>query len=436
MTTLSLGRLTSANIKFKPLSAIFNVLLLAMGIAVILTLIHLNDQIDKRFAKDLQGIDLVVSGKGSPLQIILANVFHIDIPTGNIPLDEADKLKANPLIKSAIPVALGDNYNGYRIVGTNTDYIAHYKGELAQGNLFSDEMQVVLGSEVAAKHQNKVGDKIVGAHGLVNSDDLHTDHPYTVVGILKPTGTVLDRLVLTPVESVWHIHEEHHHDGDAAEGEHHHEDAAHDHDEHEDHDAHEAGHHHDDEAESHEGEHEITALLISYKSPLAAAQLPRLVNKSSSMQAASPAFEVARLNKLMGTGGDILSAFGALLIGFSAFGLFITLYNAVNERQYDIALMRSLGATRGRIFGYVMTEVLTLGIIGSVMGVILTQVFLRVTATWIHASKHIVLEPSAIFGTPEAYVIIGALMISILAGLIPAVKAYRMNILKTLGQSS
>ncbi len=406
MTTLSLGRLTSANIKFKPLSAIFNVLLLAMGIAVILTLIHLNDQLDKRFTKDLKGIDLVVSGKGSPLQIILANVFHIDIPTGNIPVTEADQLKANPLVKSAIPLALGDNYNGYRIVGTNADYIAHYKGELAQGNLFSDEMQVVLGSEVAEKHQNKVGDKIVGAHGLVNSDDLHTDFPYTIVGILKPTGSVLDRLVLTPIESVWHVHE--HPDED------------------------------DPEEVAYKQEHpwnEITALLISYKSPLAAAQLPRLVNKSSSMQAASPAFEVARLNKLMGTGGDILSAFGVLLIGFSAFGLFITLYNAVNERKYDIALMRALGATRGRIFGYVMAEVLALGLIGSVIGVVLTQVFLRATAAWIHSSKHIVLEPAAIFGTPEVCVMIAALGISILAGFIPAVKAYRMNIVKTLVQA-
>ncbi len=403
MTTLSLRRLTSANIKFKPLSAIFNVLLLAMGIAVILTLIHLSDQLDKRFAKDLQGIDLVVSGKGSPLQIILSNVFHIDIPTGNIPLDEADKIRTNPMVQSAIPVALGDNYNGYRIVGTNADYIAHYHGELSQGSLFSDEMQVVLGAEVAEKHHLKIGDKIVGAHGLVNSDDLHTDNSYTVVGVLKPTGSVLDRLVLTPVESVWYVHEE--------------------------------GHHHDDEADHHEGEREITALLISYKSPLAAAQLPRLINSSSSMQAASPAFEVARLNKLMGTGGDILSAFGVLLIGFSAFGLFITLYNAVNERKYDIALMRSLGATRGCIFGFIMAEVLVLGLIGSVIGVFLTQVFLRSASAWIHASKHIVLEPAAIFGAPEACVIIAALAISILVGLIPAVKAYRMNIVKTLRQA-
>ena len=436
MTTLSLSRLTSANIKFKPLSAIFNVLLLAMGIAVILTLIHLNDQLDRRFAKDLQGIDLVVSGKGSPLQIILSNVFHIDIPTGNIPLDEADKIKANGMVKSAIPVALGDNYNGYRIVGTNTDYIAHYHGELAQGSLFSDEMQAVLGAEVAEKHHLKLGDKIVGAHGLVNSDDLHTDNPYTVVGILNPTGSVLDRLVLTPVESVWHVHEEgHHHDDEEGVDEHHHDEANH-HEHEEVHDAHEEGHHHDDdEVDHHEGKREITALLISYKSPLAAAQLPRLINSSSSMQAASPAFEVARLNKLMGTGGDILSAFGVLLIVFSAFGLFITLYNAVNERKYDIALMRSLGATRGRIFGFIMAEVLVLGLIGSVIGVVLTQVFLRGTAAWIHAFKHIVLEPVAIFGAPEACVIIAALAISILAGLIPAVKAYRMNIVKTLRQA-
>lgn len=411
MTTLSLTRLTSSNIKFKPLSAIFNVLLLAMGIAVILTIIHLNNQIDKRFAKDLQGIDLVVSGKGSPLQIILANVFHIDIPTGNIPLDEADKIKTNPMVKSAIPLALGDNYNGYRIVGTNADYIAHYKGEFVQGGFFSDEMQVVLGNEVAERNHLKIGDKIVGAHGLVNSDDLHTDNPYTVVGILKPTASVLDRLVLTPVESVWHVHEEHHHDGEEGKNE-----------------------HERDDADHHDDEREITSLLIAYKSPLAAAQLPRLINNSSSLQAASPAFEVARLNKLMGIGGDILSVFGVLLIAFSAFGLFITLYNAVNERKYDIALMRSLGATRGRIFGYVMAEVLVLGLIGSIVGIVLAQIFLGGTAIWIQHSKHIVLEPTVIFGKPEACVIIAALTISVLAGIIPAMKAYRMNIVKTLRQ--
>lgn len=399
---LHLCRMISANIRFKPLAAIFNVLLLAMGIAVILTLVHLNQQIDNRFRQDLQGIDLVVSGKGSPLQIILANVFHIDTPTGNIPVSEANALKTNNLVKSAIPLALGDNYNGYRIVGTTTDYIDHYHAELAQGRLYTTAMEAVVGSEVAAKYHSRVGEQIVGAHGLVNSDDLHTDFPYTIVGVLKPTGGVIDRLVLTPIESVWHVHE--HPDAD------------------------------DPEEVAYKKEHpwnEITALLISYKSPLAAAQLPRFVNKSSSMQAASPAFEVARLTKLMGTGSDVLSAFGILLIGFSAFGLFVTLYNAMNERRYDIALMRALGATRGRIFSFVMAEALTLGVAGIVLGVVLSEGFLRLTAAWIKQTKHITLQPVS-FGVLDGYVIGAALTISLLAGLIPALKAYRMNIVKTL----
>lgn len=406
MKTLSLSRLTWANITFKPLFAIFNTLLLAIGIAIILTLIHVNNQLDNRLTKDLQGIDLVVSGKGSPLQIILSSVFQIDIPTGNIPVSEANQLKANPLVKSAIPLALGDNYNGYRIVGTNSDYIAHYHGKLALGRLYNMKMEAVVGSEVAQKYHLQPGNKIVGAHGLTNSNDLHTDFPYSIVGVLKSTNSILDRLVLTPVESIWYVHE--HPDED-------------------------------DPAESaYKREHpwnEITSLLISYKSPLAAAQLPRLINKSSSMQAASPAFEIARLNKLMGASSDMLSAFGILLIGFSAFGFFITLYNSVNERKYDIALMRSLGATRGHIFSYILTEVLVLGITGSIIGIILTQMFVRATDAWIYASKHITFQSISIFGTPEVYVIIAVLGMSILAGLLPAVKAYNINIIKTLGQA-
>src|SRR5262249_31618666 len=132
---------------------------------------------------------------------------ELDIPTGNIPLSEADKLAKHPLVKEAIPIALGDNYNGFRIVGTNADYIGHYRAEMAQGAAFMQPMEAVLGSEVAEKYHLKLGDKIVGAHGLVNSEDLHSDFPYTVTGILAPAGSVIDRLVLTPVESVWHMHE-------------------------------------------------------------------------------------------------------------------------------------------------------------------------------------------------------------------------------------
>ena len=153
----------------------------------------------------------------------------------------------------------------------------------------------------------------------MNSDDLHTDFPYTIVGILQPTGTVLDRLVLTPVESVWHVHE--HPDPD------------------------------DPEEVAYKNEHpekEITSLLVTYKTPMAAVTLPRLVNKTSSMQAASPAFEKARLIKILGVGSEGIQLFATVLIIIAAIGFFVTLFNAVNDRRYDIALMRSLGATRAR----------------------------------------------------------------------------------------
>ena len=402
---LTLARLTCANLAFKPLTSLFNILLLAMGIAIILTLAHLNEQIENRFSHDLKGIDLVVSGKGSPLQVILSSVFQLDIPTGNIPLAEADKLKANPLVKSAIPLAMGDNYNGFRIVGSSTDYIAHYGAKLADGRLYTAPMEAVLGSEVARKYNLKTGDHIVGAHGLVNSDDLHSNFPYTITGILLPTGGVIDRLVITPVESVWCVHE--HPDADDA------------------------------EEVAYKKEHpekEITALLVTYSTPYAAAQLPRLVNKSSSMQAASPAFEVARLNQMMGAGGEAIAAFGYLLVAFAAFSLFITLYNAINERQYDLGLMRCLGATRGRIFGFVLCEAAALGLAGCIAGILLAQIFIRLAAFWIASTKHVILETGGI-GLIELETIAGAMAISLMAGFVPAIRAYRMNIVKVLARA-
>ena len=402
--------LTLANIKYKPLTTLFHVLLMALGIATILTLIHLNDQIDRQFQKDLKGIDLVVSGKGSPLQIILSSVFHLDIPTGNISANEAGKLRENPLVKRAIPLALGDNYNGFRIVGTTPDYIAHYEGDFADGKIFSQEMEVVVGAKAASQYHVKVGDKIFGAHGLVSSDDLHTDFPYTVTGILKPNGTVLDRLVLTPLETVWHVHEHAEEEGNEGKNEEEHEEIGH-------------------EDEHHENE--ITALLISYKSPLAAATLPRLINESSAMQAASPAFEMARLNYLMNSGSDLIHAFGILMVGFAAFGVFITLYNAVDERRYDIALLRVMGGTRVQILKLMLTETLLLGGAGVITGYLITQIFVRLAAYWIETTKHMALEPSGFGGTDLAA---GAIMIilALLAGLIPSLRAGRLNIAETL----
>lgn len=402
---MNLSVLIGANLRYRLLATIFNVLLLAMGIAIILTLGHFEKQVGENLTRDLRGIDLVVSGKGSPLQIILSAVYHLDAPTGNISAADADALKKNPLIKDAIPLALGDNYNGFRIVGTTPAYITHFGGVLATGDLFAQAMDAVVGSEVAETHHLKIGDQIIGAHGLVDSSDLHSDFPYRVTGILKETGGVLDRLVLTPVESVWHVHE--------------HPDA-------------------DDPGEvaykaAHPG-NELTALLISYRSPLAAAQLPRLINKSGALQAASPAVEMARLYKLFGTGREILTAFGMLLLGFAAFGFFVTLSNALQDRQYDIALLRALGATRQKVMAFILAEALTLGVLGTITGLVLTQIFLHILSWWIERERHLHMVMDGP-GLPDLQLAVAALVISLLAAVIPAIRAYRLDITATLKQA-
>ena len=391
-------------LQHRALATSLTIITFAAGIAVIVALVLINTQVQADFDRNLKGIDLVVSGKGSPLQIILSTMFHIDTPTGNIPIQEAQALEQNPMVAHAIPMALGDNYNGFRIVGTNADYVAHYHGEIAQGRFYTQQMEAVLGSDVAAHYPHAIGDKIIGAHGLVNSDDLHTDFPYTIVGILKPTGSVLDRLVLTPVESVWHVHE--HPDADDPE----------------------------EVAYKHEHpENELTALLIQYRSPLAVAQLPRMINKNSAMQAAVPAFEVARLSGFMGVGADTLRVFGFFLMGLAGASIFAALYQAMDERRYDLALMRSFGASPGKLAGMVLLESLLVASIGVVLGLLVGHGLVELAARWLSAHKHITISGGYVV-VEEAYLLAAALVIAALAALIPALRVYRIDIFRTLAR--
>ena len=156
---MNLFKLSWNYLKDKPLNTMLNILLMSLGIAIILVLILLSTQLEENLGKNKRGIDLVVGAKGSPLQLILANVYHIDFPTGNIKLDQAKGLTRNRLVKSAIPLALGDSYNGFRIVGTNHDYINLYQGEVADGKLWSYNLEATIGPNVAKRLGLKIGDE-------------------------------------------------------------------------------------------------------------------------------------------------------------------------------------------------------------------------------------------------------------------------------------
>ena len=436
---MSLLGLTLAYLRQRPVAALLSGLLLALGVATVVALLLFGAQMQDRLTRDAKGIELVVGAKGSPLQLVLSAVYHADIPTGNILLKDAKPLLAHPQVRQAIPLALGDSVQGVRIVGTDHRYPAHYGAMLADGKLWEAPFEAVLGATAASRLALAVGDSFESVHGLVPGGPGH-EEVYQVVGTLAPTGTVVDRLALTSIESVWAVHEEH--DGAHEAGEEHaehdrgeeHETHEHDeeHAEHEPDEEHEA-HEHDEEehAEHDEEEREITALLLAFKSPVAALTLPRAINQTTPMMAASPAFESARLFALMGVGLDVLRGFGALLIVSAGLGVLVAMGNALERRQGDLALLRCLGAPRRWILGQLLLEGLLLTGAGLVLGLILGHGAVELLGRSLPQARDLGLT-GALFLWSELWLALGALALGALAALPAAWRAYRSDVARAL----
>ena len=402
---MNLARLSLAYLNAKPLNTALNLVLLALGVGTIALVLLATHQVEERMGRDARGIDLVAGAKGSPMQLILSAVFHIDAPTGNIPLKEAKQLAQHRAIRKAIPVALGDSFRGFRIVGTTHDYVAHYAGELGAGRLWQAPMEAVLGAEAAASTGLGVGGQFVGAHGVAEGGEEHGEAPYQVVGVLKPTGTVLDRLVLCNVESVWFVHVQ-------------------------------PGKHEDAKevlAQLREDEQEITALLIQYATPIAAATLPRMINSTTALQAASPAYESARLFRMIGVGVDVLRAFALVLVAAAGLSIFIALYNAMEERRYDLAVMRMLGASPGKLMRLVLLEAVVLALVGAAIGLVLGHLAAEAVGGMLAAEKQASITGAAWLGA-ELWLVALAVAVGFVAGLVPAWRAYRTDIATTLAQ--
>jgi putative ABC transport system permease protein len=414
--SLSLFTLAWNYLKAKPLNTVVNILLLSLGIAVITILLLFNRQLEEKIADNTKGIDLVIGAKGSPLQLILCNIFHIDFPTGNIGLREAERFAKNRLVKQAIPLALGDSYQSYRIIGTNRDYALLYNAALQSGEWWGKPLSVNLGSNVAALSGLKVGDKFASAHGLADGGHAHNEHQYEVVGIFKPTQSVLDNLILTNIESVWTMHEE------PADSIHH--------EAHVDHHPHMPSPLVPSVAKG-DSTKQITSLLLLYRSPMAAIQMPKLVNAQSSLQAASPAFEAARLFSIMGVGVEILMAFAYVLIAISALSIFIALYNSLKERRYEMAVMRSMGATRNRLLLLVLLEGSLLTLLGSFAGLGLGHGVLIMLAKFLPQMQKAGIS-GLVFYAQEWIILVGSLLLGLICAAIPAIQAYRTDISRVL----
>lgn len=453
---MTIFKIAWKNIIQNPATAILGVLLTAFGSAILCVLLLSSNQIENQLENNSRGIDLVVGAKGSPLQLILSSIYHMDNPTGNIPYADAKALAANPMVRLAVPLALGDNYKGHRIIGTDSTFLELYQLELAEGRLWREEFEAVIGAETARKQNLNIGDNIIGAHGLSGDGHVHDAHPYTITGILKPAGNVTDRLILSAIESVWSVHDIRHTEEDHED--HHDHDHNHDHGkEHPEQDTtsvqemFESAHkHHHGEAEDQQPEQEeevfvksmmegvkdkeleITSMLIQYRNPSAIAMFPRLVNQSTSMQAASPAFESTRLFSLLGVGIDALQQLAYIIMFMAALSIFVSLYNAFKSRKYDLAIMRTLGASRVKLFGIVIAEGVLLTFIGALMGLIIGHVALSLISRSTENSS--VLDAVTIHPY-EGWILLIGVAIGFIAAVIPAIKAYRTPLSKTLSEN-
>ena len=394
------------NIWAKKLNSFLCILLMMFGISIISLLINIGNQLEDKFSKNISGIDMVVGAKGSPLQLILSGVYQIDAPTGNIPMSELQMLQTNPLVKEVLPISMGDNYMGFRVVGTTYPYLKHFEADYEAGGGFKENMEVVVGAGASKKLGLKLNDTFASSHGLEKEGEAHGDQKYKVVGILKPNNSVIDNLILCNLNSIWEIHEHEEQHTNPIEIE-------------------------PENTEAHQEEHDITCALIKFRSPLGLMTLPRLINQNTKMQAALPAIEINRLFELMGVGIDAFKALAIAIMLISGISVFITLYNALKERKYEMALMLSMGGKRLKLFFMLMLEGLFLSLSGYFLGIILSRIGLWLASNLLDQNFNFGLQQSILL-KEEIYLLIAALLVGIFAAIIPSLGIYKINISKTL----
>lgn len=413
-------KLAWKNIWFKPLNTILSVVLLTSSVAIITTLILVEKQFEEKFTSNIEDVDLVLGAQGSPLQLILSSVYQVDAPTGNINYDSAKVWMNNPYVEKAIPLAFGDNYKGYKIIGTSHDYLAKYKAKLATGKLFDKNFEVVVGSEIAQKLNLKINDEFFGSHGDAAEGEVHENFAYKVVGIANPTGKVIDNLILCTIPTVWQMH--HETVENPAHGEENH--------------VHQDGEEHEKaDLTLDEPNMEITAVLLKIRNQMAKLTWQRIVPQNTKMQAVSPAFEVNRLFGLFGIGVTALQylAYGIMLI--SGISIFIALFNTLKERKSEFALMRVNGASRFQLLKVVMIESVLLCVVGFIFGTILGRIGLSFLSKSSEADFKMSFNPFEFLWQKEGTLFLLTIFVGFIAALIPAVKAYNLNISKTLANA-
>ena len=445
---MNILRLSWKNIISKPLPSLLSMLLLAVGLSTAIILKLTEHQLTENINNTGKDVKLVIGAKGSRLQLVLSSVFQIDNPTGNINYGFYSLLKRNRMIKEMIPVSMGDSYKRKRIVGTNQDYIRLFSGKLKEGVLFEKPLEATIGSVVASELGLKVGDEFVGGHGMEEVLHSHDEYKYKVVGVLERSGSVLDNLILTPVQTVWIMHAGHNDDSEytleGVEEEVHDEAAAEDsmpqkHEEHE-HEGHDHEHDHHVEvnldsvlANIDPKDREITAILFPNLSGNAKIGVLNNANNQPNMMAVDPAPEIALLKNKITPFVSIIIAISWFITVIAMFSVFIGLLNSLRGRKYEIALMRVLGASKSKVLVSILFEGVILSVLGYLLCLVLSHAGMELIGSWMQ-NEYQYEFTGWIFLNSELTYLLVAIAIGLVSALIPAYKAYNTDISETLSK--
>ncbi len=416
-------KLAWKNIVSNPFGSILSITLVALSVGLVIFFSHVNRQFQRTMESNTAGVHLILAAKGSPLQTVLCNLYHIDNPTGNISIDEVKAFfnPKHPLIDKAVPLSIGDSYRSHRIVGTTKEFAELYNLNLQEGNWWLHSLEVVAGHRAARNLNLKIGSTFKSSHGLIEDGMDHThDDDFHVVGILDRSGTVADNLLLTSFETVWQVHEGH----------------SHAHDEEHDHGAHDhsAHHHYSNERELllANPEKDITSVLMTFKNQNhQTLNMMRSINENSTVQAAHPAWELNRLYSMVGTGTKMLTYLAWLIGIVSIISIFLSLLQSLRSRKYELALIRVLGASPGNVSTLIVVEGLIQVLIGVIIGILFAHIGLLFVDTLIQDAYRYNLTAWK-FGNIEMLVAVVAILLGIVSALWPAWLAYRTDVSKTL----
>ena len=478
---ISLGIQSLWNRRFVVLLTVFSI---ALSVALILGVERLRTQARLAFANSASGIDLIVAPRGNDVQILMATVFGVGSTGSGLDWDTFEHVSDLPQTDWAVPIMMGDNHRGYPVIGTSPTYFEHFRHSngkelhFATGHVFEDAHDAVIGAEIAAEFGYATGTEIINAHGSGTvAFHMHDEAPFTVSGVLAPTGTAVDRMVLvsldgfdalhqdaTPAQSdpffseddsaaspvpaadEDHDHEAHEDHDDTKQDEHEHDsheehDAAkndkHEHDTHEDHDAAKQDEHERDahnHANQGHDDHDhapdkINAIYVGLKSPSGILAVQRALNETAPepLSAVMPNVALLQLWSITGTAEGALRIMAAAVAVAGMVGMVVMLSAALESRRREFAILRSVGATPGTIFGLIVLEAVLVTLGGLIFGVALLTIGAFVADPVLSANFGFRMG-TALSLPREGLLILAVFCFGFLASLLPALRVYRMTL--------